>query len=93
MRTKYRIDDFQESYFVIPSLRRCLPRPTTGFRALYVALEQGPTHEAGAVLASDRVLHRGDRSYRAHSHAAVPRPGIWPGTGATTPAGTVSPAN
>ncbi len=72
MRTKYRIDDFQESYFVIPSFEALFAETYKDFGALYVALEQGPTHEAGAVLASDRVLHRGDRSYRAHSHAAVP---------------------
>ena len=72
MRTKYRIDDFQESYFVIPSFEALFAETYKDFGALYAALERGPTHEAGTVLAGDRVLHRGDRSYRAHSHAAAP---------------------
>ncbi|MBL9010061.1 MAG: phenylalanine 4-monooxygenase [Alphaproteobacteria bacterium] len=72
MRTKYRIDDFQESYFVIPSFEALFAETYKDFGALYAKLEHGPTHEAGEVLAGDRMLHRGDRSYRPHSHAAPP---------------------
>ncbi|MCC6919305.1 MAG: phenylalanine 4-monooxygenase [Alphaproteobacteria bacterium] len=70
MRTKYRIDDFQESYFVIPSFEALLNETYKDFAPLYGRLETGPTHEAGTLIEGDAVLHRGDRSYRPHSHAA-----------------------
>lgn len=71
MRTKYRIDDFQESYFVIESFEQLFAETYKDFAALYRRLATGPTHEAGAVLPEDRVIHRGTRSYRPHSHAAA----------------------
>ncbi len=71
MRTKYRIDDFQESYFVIPGFDALFAETYKDFAALYRRLATGPTHEAGEVLRTDRVIHRGTRSYRPHSHAAA----------------------
>jgi phenylalanine-4-hydroxylase len=71
MRTKYRIDDFQESYFVIPSFEALFQETYADFAALYRRLESGPTHEAGTIVPGDTVLHAGDRSYRPHSHAAT----------------------
>jgi phenylalanine-4-hydroxylase len=70
MRTRYRIDDFQESYFVIPSFEALFAETYKDFAALYARLETGPTHAPGEALASDRVHHRGDRSYVPGSHAA-----------------------
>lgn len=71
MRTKYRIDDFQESYFVIPGFDELFQETYKDFAALYQTLATGPTHEAGEILAGDRVIHRGTRSYRPRSHAAA----------------------
>ncbi len=70
MRTRYRIDDFQESYFVISGFQELFAETYKDFAALYRRLETGPTYEPGDVLSGDRVHHRGDRSYVPHSHAA-----------------------
>ncbi len=72
MRTRYRIDDFQETYFVIPSFEALFNETYKDFAPLYGKLETGPTHEAGTLIPGDVILHRGDRSYRPHSHAAAP---------------------
>ncbi|MBN9579380.1 MAG: phenylalanine 4-monooxygenase [Alphaproteobacteria bacterium] len=53
MRTEYRIDDFQESYFVIPSFDRLFDETYKDFAALYRTLQAGPTYRPGEVLASD----------------------------------------
>lgn len=69
MRTDYRIDDFQESYFVIDSFDELFQATYQDFAPLYARLAGGPTHRPGEVLGSDVVHWRGDRHYRAHSHA------------------------
>jgi len=60
LRTDYRIDDFQESYFVIRSYDE-LFRATvdTDFAPLYAGLADGARYPAASVLASDQLLHRG----------------------------------
>lgn len=70
MRTEYRIDDFQESYFVIESFEALFAETYKDFAALYTKLAQGPAYRPGDVLPSDRVLTRGNRSYSPGSHAA-----------------------
>lgn len=69
MRTHYRIDDFQESYFVLKRLDDLLELARIEFAPYYARLDSGPTHQPGDVLPSDAVLHRGDGSYH---HAAQP---------------------
>ena len=59
MRTNYRIDDFQESYFVVSSFDELFQATYQDFAALYKKLATGPSHPPGTVLASDRVHHRG----------------------------------
>ncbi len=71
MRTNYRIDDFQESYFVIPSFEALFQETYKDFAELYRRLATGPTHAPGDVLPTDRVYTKGDRSYKAHSHIAA----------------------
>ncbi|HRE61493.1 MAG TPA: phenylalanine 4-monooxygenase [Micropepsaceae bacterium] len=71
MRTRYRIDDFQESYFVISGFQELFGETYKDFAALYRKLATGATHLPGDVLATDRVHHRGDRSYKPHSHQAA----------------------
>jgi phenylalanine-4-hydroxylase len=63
MRTRYRIDDFQESYFVLDSLDDLLALAQIDFEPYYAALNQGPTFEPGQLLAQDRVLHAGSGEY------------------------------
>ena len=59
MRTKYRIDDFQETYFVIDSFEQLFGETYRDFAPVYDRLKTGPTHDPGTVLATDRVIHRG----------------------------------
>jgi phenylalanine-4-hydroxylase len=71
MRTRYRIDDFQESYFVIDSLDRLLELAHIDFAPLYARLDSGPEHAPGDVLATDRVFHRGTGAYHAATAQAA----------------------
>lgn len=71
MRTDYRIDDFQESYFVISSFEELFEQTYQDFAPLYERLATGPTYQPGDVLPTDRVHHRGDRSYVGGSHVAA----------------------
>ncbi len=59
MRTKYRIDAFQETYFVIDSFDQLFEATRPDFTPYYETLEAQPELEAGAVLPTDRVIHRG----------------------------------
>ena len=70
MRTDYRIDDFQESYFVIRSFDELFAETYKDFAALYAKLRSGPAYKPGDMLASDHIHHRGDHSYVGGSHAA-----------------------
>ena len=72
MRTDYRIDDFQQTYFVIRSYDE-LFRATvdTDFAPLYGRLADGVGYAPETVLASDGVIHRGTQAY-AKSKAAKP---------------------
>jgi phenylalanine-4-hydroxylase len=63
MRTNYRIDDFQERYFVLDSLDDLLALARIDFDPIYERLNSGPTYAPGDVLPTDRVFHRGDGSY------------------------------
>jgi phenylalanine-4-hydroxylase len=64
MRTRYRIDDFQQTYFVIRSYDE-LFRATvdTDFAPLYARLDDGSDYAADAVLSSDGVVHAGTQGY------------------------------
>lgn len=70
MRTDYRIDDFQETYFVIDSFDQLFAETYRDFAPLYKRLESGPTYKPGDILPVDRVDHRGTHSYSGGSHAA-----------------------
>jgi phenylalanine-4-hydroxylase len=59
MRTDYRIDDFQESYFVIDSFAALFAATQPDFAPYYAALANLSDIAPGAVIPSDRVLHRG----------------------------------
>ena len=59
MQTNYRIDDYQESYFVIDSFEQLFEATRPDFTPYYRELAARPELEPGTVLASDRVPHRG----------------------------------
>lgn len=59
MRTLYRIDDFQESYFVLPSIDSLLDLARTDFGPIYAALHDERDLTAAEVIAGDRVFMRG----------------------------------
>lgn len=59
MQTDYRIDDFQESYFVLGSIADLLHLAKVDFAALYEQLRDARAHPPACILENDRVLHRG----------------------------------
>ena len=64
MRTRFRIDDYQQTYFVIDSFADLLDRTlSTDFAPLYAALEDVPDLMSDAVLADDEVITRGTQAY------------------------------
>ena len=67
MRTHYRIDDFQEGYFVIDSLDELLALAQTDFAPIYQRLDDGPEYQPADVLATDTVITRGNGR---HHHAS-----------------------
>ena len=72
MRTNYRIDDFQESYFVLDDLDDLLKLATIDFAPVYARVGGQPELQPGDVLATDRVLQRGSGAY--HRARAATRP-------------------
>ena len=64
MRTEYRIDDYQQSYFVIPSFDELL-RVTveTDFAPLYRELDGLSDYAVDAVTENDWIIARGTQAY------------------------------
>jgi phenylalanine-4-hydroxylase len=65
MRTRYRIDDFQESYFVLDSLDALLDLARIDFAPLYQRLENADELLPGQLLDSDVLITRGTGQYAA----------------------------
>jgi phenylalanine-4-hydroxylase len=63
LRTRYVIDDFQRSYFVIRNLDELLELAQIDFLPLYEQTTSLPEFEAGELAPGDRVISRGDGSY------------------------------
>jgi phenylalanine-4-hydroxylase len=63
MRTLYRIDDFQQVYFVIPSLEQLLHETTRDFGAIYESLASLPDLPIEEILPEDEVFTRGTQAY------------------------------
>lgn len=60
LQTHYRIDVFQQTYFVIDSFESLLRQTLdTDFAPLYASLQGAPEYAPSTVLPSDRVLMRG----------------------------------
>jgi len=64
MRTDYRIDDFQQNYFVIDSLDQLLDTTVnTDFAPLYAANDALPPIAIADILPGDEVITRGTQDY------------------------------
>ena len=64
MRTEYRIDDFQQNYFVIPSFDELLRLTVeTDFAPLYETLKALPDIPVAEIVDGDEVLTRGTQNY------------------------------
>jgi len=65
MQTRYKIDTYQETYFVIRDLRELFDATAPDFTPYYEQLRGREAYAPSAVLASDRVYHRGVAPVRA----------------------------
>jgi phenylalanine-4-hydroxylase len=61
MRTRYRIDTYQQTYFVIDSFEQLMAETSRDFAPMYARLADGGSLPAGTVLDGDRVFTRGTR--------------------------------
>lgn len=59
MRTRYRIDSYQKTYFVIDSYEQLMDATRPDFTAIYARLAEQASIPAGDVLDADTVFHRG----------------------------------
>ena len=59
MRTRYRIDTYQKTYFVIDSFEQLMNATRPDFTALYAELASQESIPAGTLQQSDFVYHRG----------------------------------
>lgn len=60
LRTRYRIDDFQETYFVIDGFDQLFAATEPDFTPIYEKIAVLPELAPGDVLDTDLALHRGD---------------------------------
>lgn len=71
MRTLYRIDDFQETYFVLDGIEAWPSLDLDRLVPLWRSLEATPDLEPGEIRPEDRVLSRGDGSYHRAKAASL----------------------
>ena len=69
MRTKYLIDDFQQTYFVIESFEKLLDDCYQDFAPIYQRIGTATEIEADEVLDGDDVVTRGTLAYFKSKHA------------------------
>jgi phenylalanine-4-hydroxylase len=72
MRTHYRIDDFQESYFVIGHIDELLSLARIDFAPLYERVRSQTEFAPGTLLDSDTVLSSGHGRYHREKRLALP---------------------
>jgi phenylalanine-4-hydroxylase len=63
MQTDYRIDDFQETYFVIGQFDELLQLAENDFEPLYAQVRGLPVLQPATLLADDVLLHAGSGNY------------------------------
>lgn len=72
MRTRYRIDDFQQTYFVIDSFDDLLEQTLkTDFGPLYLELDGLDDYATDDILSSDRVISLGTQDYARSRSPAI----------------------
>ena len=72
MRTHYRIDDFQETYFVIRDLEELLALAKIDFVPFYDEIKSKSELEPGTILPTDQVLSRGSNAYHEAKRRNLP---------------------
>ena len=70
MRTRYRIDDFQEVYFVLDNLSQLLDLAQIDFTPLYRQVAGLPVLDPGELAAGDQFIRQGTGAY--HRGRQVP---------------------
>lgn len=68
MRTNYRIDDFQECYFVIRDLEELLELAHIDFAPIYARIGVQKELDPGELLSTDEVISRGTGRYHLSKH-------------------------
>jgi phenylalanine-4-hydroxylase len=91
MRTRYRIDDFQASYFVIDALDELLQLGEIDFAPLYAEAKALSELEPGDLLREDGVLSHGSGAYHAKTRLACSRRGCQRCNATATSAGRGKP--
>jgi phenylalanine-4-hydroxylase len=72
MRTPYRIDDYQQNYFVVGSLQSLLETTAdTDFAPLYTRLDNLPDIDIGQIIQQDHVIHHGSQNYARNKSAGA----------------------
>ncbi|WHZ12105.1 MAG: Phenylalanine-4-hydroxylase [Burkholderiaceae bacterium] len=65
MRTRYRIDDFQETYFVLDKLEDLLALAQIDFDPYYQRVAVSSDYQPGDIVPGDQVISRGTGRYHA----------------------------
>lgn len=71
LSTQYRIDDFQEIYFVLPDLADLLGLASVDFQPYYQQVRAAQSHLPGVIVAGDQVLSQGTGQYHHAKGAAT----------------------
>ena len=71
MRTRYRIDDFQECYFVLDRLDDLLELAHIDFAPAYERVQHNDEIEPGELVPEDRVISRGSGRYHTARRAGA----------------------
>ena len=73
MRSEYRIDTFQATYFVIDSFKQLFEATSPDFAPLYRRLPELPSHPAGLVLPGEKTFTANERR-KSPREPVNPRP-------------------
>lgn len=71
MRTRYRIDDFQECYFVLDRLDDLLELAHIDFAPVYERVQRRAEIASARLLPEDRIITRGSGRHHAARHAGA----------------------
>jgi phenylalanine-4-hydroxylase len=71
MRTTYRIDDFQESYFVLDSFAQLFEATRRDFKPLYELTQRQSEIAPDQIIAGDKVVSLGDGSWKQRREQAA----------------------